>query len=505
MKSSGTVYLVGAGPGDAGLLTMRGAELIGRAQVLVYDALVNPDLLRLAPKDAEIIFGGKRAKDHAIPQEELNQLLVKKAKLGKTVVRLKGGDPYIFGRGGEEAEELAAEGIEFEVVPGVSSFIAGPNYAGIPVTHRECCSSFTVFTGHEEPGKTDSSLDWEFLAKFRGTKIMLMGVERLRPVVSQLLAAGMAPKTPVALVRWGTTARQQSIEGVLDNIADVVEKAGFAAPAVVVIGDVVKRRGTLNWFEKRPLHGKRVVVTRTREQASQLSKQLSEAGADVLEIPTIKIVAPSLREPMLEALAGLNTYEWIVFTSPNGVTSFFDSFFKAFEDLRDLGGARIAAVGPATAAKLKELRLKVDLMPEVYVAGKIAEAFKGYQDIENVSILLVRAQVATPELPAKLEEMGAIVDDVPFYQTVPETEDLTGAVARFEAEGADWITFTSSSTVENFHARFDLPALKKKWPKMKFISIGPETTKALKALKLTAHLEAEPHTIDGIVKTLKEA
>ena len=502
MKSSGKVYLVGAGPGDAGLLTMRGAELIARAEVLVYDALVNPELLKLAPKSAEIIYGGKRAKDHAIPQGELNQLLVKKAKTGKTVVRLKGGDPYIFGRGGEEAEELADAGIEFEVVPGISSFIAGPNYAGIPVTHRDCCSSFTVFTGHEDPDKAASSLDWDFLARFRGTKIMLMGVERIRPVTAQLLGAGMDAETPVALVRWGTTGRQKSIEGVLGNIADVVEKAQFEAPAVVVIGDVVKRRDRLNWFEKRPLFGKRVVVTRTRDQASQLSRKLIEAGAEVLEIPTIRIDPPTEREPMLEALASLNSYEWIVFTSPNGVSSFFEHFFKGFGDIRDIGGGRIAAVGPATAAKIQEMHLKVDLMPEAYVAGQIADAFKGYQDIENVQMLLVRAEVATPELPRKLEEMGAIVDDVPFYKTMPETEDLNGAAARFLEEGADWITFTSSSTVENFHARFDLPAMKKKWPKMRFASIGPETTKALKALKLTATREADPHTIEGLVDAL---
>src|SRR5436190_2833394 len=260
MKSKGMVYLVGAGPGDAGLLTMRGAELIARADVVVYDALVNPALLRMAPANAEIIYGGKRAKDHAIPQDELNQLLVSKAKEGKTVVRLKGGDPYIFGRGGEEAEALAQVKIPFEVVPGISSIVAAPNYAGIPLTHRNLCSSFTVITGHEDPTKDNSSLDWEPLAKMPGTKVVLMGVERIRQLAASLMAQGMAADTPVAMVRWGTTGRQQSIDGTLATIADRVAEAKFAAPAVTVIGDVVRLRNKLNWFEHPPLFGQRIVV-----------------------------------------------------------------------------------------------------------------------------------------------------------------------------------------------------------------------------------------------------
>ena len=312
----------------------------------------------------------------------------------------------------------------------------------------------------------------------------------------------MPPGTPVALVRWGTTGQQRSMEGTLESIAERVEQSGFSAPTVVVMGEVVRRRSKLNWFEKRPLFGKRVVVTRTREQSSQMSKRLAELGAEVLEMPTIKVVDPTQREAMVEALLGLNTYEWVVFTSPNGVRSFFDAFFKGFNDLRDFGGARIAAVGPATAAKINEFHLKVDLMPEAYVASKIAETFKGYQDIENVKILLVRAEVATPELPAILEEMGAIVDDVAFYKTVPETEDLTGAASKLEAEGADWVTFTSSSTVEHFNSKFDLAALKQRWPKIRYASIGPETTKALEKLHLRADAEADPHTIEGLVRVL---
>ncbi|HEY0455339.1 MAG TPA: uroporphyrinogen-III C-methyltransferase [Verrucomicrobiae bacterium] len=502
MKPKGTVYLVGAGPGDAGLLTLRGAELLARADVVIYDALVNPDLLRLAPKSAEIIFGGKRANVHAIPQEELNALLVTKAREGKTVVRLKGGDPYIFGRGGEEAEELADEQIPFEVVPGISSFVAGPNYAGIPVTHREHCSSFTVLTGHEDPGKNESSLDYAQLAKTPGTKIILMGVERIRQIAESLAANGMSIETPVGMVRWGTTGQQQTIQGTLGTIADIAAKNNFASPAVTVIGDVVKLRNKLNWFEHRRLFGQRIVVTRTREQASQLSRQLSDEGAEVLEIPTIKIEPPTNRQFVADALLGLGTYDWIVFTSPNGVTTFFDYFLKGFEDLRDLGPARIAAVGPGTAAKVRELHLKVDLMPEEYVSRKIAEAFAKFESIENLKILIARAEVANPDLPKALEEMGAIVDDVACYKTVPETDDRNGAAARLLDTGADWITFTSSSTVENFHARFNLPKLLQQFPKMRTLSIGPETSAALKALGLSPTVEAKEHNIDGMVKAL---
>ncbi len=503
MKSKGTVYLVGAGPGDAGLLTIRGAELLAAADVVVYDALVNPDLLSLAPKSAEIIYGGKRANAHAIPQEELNQLLVKKALEGKCVVRLKGGDPYVFGRGGEEAEELAAEKISFEVVPGISSTVAALNYAGIPITHREHCSSYTVITGHEDPTKKETEIDWAQLAKTSGTKVILMGVQKIREISQALIANGMNSETPVAMVRWGTTGQQKTIEGTLATIADVVAETKFSAPAITVIGDVVKLRKTLNWFEKRPLFGQRIVVTRTREQASQLSKQLLERGAEVLEIPTIKIIPPTKQRELAEALLELNSYDWLVFTSPNGVIAFFEYFFKAFEDMRDIGGVRIAAIGPATAAKLKELHLKVDLMPEEYVTKKIADAFKKFESIENLKILLLRAEVANLELPKKLEEMGAIVDDIACYKTVPETEDMNGAAAKLMESGSNWITFTSSSTVENFHARFDLSALLKKFPATKIASIGPETTKAISILGLKPTIEAKPHTIEGLVKALE--
>jgi uroporphyrinogen III methyltransferase / synthase len=501
---AGVVYLVGAGPGDAGLMTMRGAELLARADVVVYDALVNQDLLKLAPGEAEVIYGGKRAKNHAIPQEDLNALLVKKAKEGKIVVRLKGGDPYTFGRGGEEAEELGAAGVRFEVVPGVSSISAAPNYAGIPITHRDHCSSFTVITGHEDPTKSESNIDWALVAKDKGTKVILMAMERIGEIARTLISNGMSPETPVGMVRWGTTGRQTSIQGTLATIEKVIAENNFGAPAVTVIGNVVKLREKLNWFEKRRLFGQRVVVTRTREQASELSRQLQDLGADILEIPTIKIEPPAEKSDLKDALLGLHEYDWVVFTSPNGVTTFFDYFFKAFDDLRDIGGVKIAAVGPATAAKLKELHLKVDAMPDEYVSSKIAKALTDFESIDNLRILLMRAEVANRELPQELEALGAIVDDVASYKTVPETEDRNGAAAKMLEGGADWITFTSASTVENFHARFALPELLKRFPEMKIASIGPETTKAITALGLEPTAEAKPHNIAGLVKAIQK-
>jgi len=505
VKSTGKVYLVGAGPGDAGLLTLRGAELLRRAEVVIYDMLANPELLRLAPATAELISRGSRGTDAALSQDDLNALIVAKAKEGKVVIRLKGGDPYIFGRGGEEAEELVAANIPFEVVPGVSSIVAAPNYAGIPLTHREHASTFTVLTGHEDPDKETSDLDFEQIAKIPGTKVILMGLKRLKELTETLIARGLSPETPVAMVRSGTTGYQQSIEGTLATIPKIAAEKNITAPAITIIGNVVKLRPQLNWFERRPLFGKRVVVTRTREQASQLSQKLTEDGAEVLEIPTIRIEPSDRKQDIVDALLELNSYDWLVFTSPNGVTAFFDLFFKRFQDLRDIGGVKIAAIGPATAAKIKELHLQVDLMPEEALGTKIAEALNKYESVENLKLCLLRAQVANQELPEALQELGAIVDDIAIYKTVPETEDRTGTAAKLLASGADWITFTSASTVEHFHARFDLPKLMKQFPKIRLASIGPETSKAIRALDLTPTIEAKEHTIEGLTAALLKA
>jgi uroporphyrinogen III methyltransferase/synthase len=502
MKSKGFVYLVGAGPGDAGLLTMRGAELLRRADVVIYDALANPELLRLAPATAEFI---SRGKNMAMPQAEIIALIIAKAKEGKIVVRLKGGDPFVFGRGGEEAEALATEKIPFEIVPGVSSITAVPNYAGIPLTHRAHCSSFTVFTGHSDSADESTALRYDQIAKIPGTKVVLMGTENLADWAKSLVANGMSPQTPIAVIHRGTTGRQKTVAGTLATIAALAAKEKITPPALTVIGDVVKLRGKLNWFENRPLFGQRIVVTRRTEQAGSFAQRLTELGADVLEVPTIKITTPTEKDAIVDCLLELNSYDWLVFTSANGVTAFFDIFFRRFHDLRDIGGARIAAVGPATAAKLRELHLQVDLTPEEFTGRKIAEAFKKYQDIENVKMCLLRAEVANRDLPDSLQELGAIVDDIAIYKTLPETEDHGGACERLLTAGADWVTFTSSSTVEHFHARFDLPKLVKKFPKLKFASIGPETSKTLLALGLKPTVEAKDHTTDGLITSLLKA
>ena len=501
VKSKGAVYLVGAGPGDAGLLTLRGAELLRRADVVLYDALVNPDLLRLAPPSAEFIARGRNM---AMPQEEITALLIQRARAGKCVVRLKGGDPYIFGRGGEEAEALAAAKIPFEVVPGVSSIIAAPNYAGIPLTHREHCSSFTVFTGHENPADAKTDLRYEQIAKIPGTKVVLMGTDRLDDWTKSLVAHGMSPDTPVAMVRWGTMGRQKSVAGTLATIAALATRKKISPPVLAIIGDVVKLREKLNWFEERPLFGRRIVITRAREQAGSFAQRFAELGAEVLEVPTIKITGPTHRSDIVDALLELNAYDWLVFTSANGVTAFFDLFFKRFHDLRDLGGARIAAVGPATAAKLRELHLQVDLTPDEALGRKIAEALAKFESVENLKICLLRAEAASPDLPRALEEFGAIVDDIAVYRTVAETEDPAGAGADLLEHGADWVTFTSGSTVEHFHARFDLPKLAEKFPQLKLASIGPETSKTLVAAGVKPAVEAKEHTTDGLVAALQK-
>lgn len=502
MKAQGTVYLVGAGPGDPRLLTLRGAALLRRADVVVYDALVNPALLRLVPAAAERIL---RTQEQFPTQIELNALLVKHARAGRCVVRLKGGDPYVFGRGGEEAEGLAAAGVVFEVVPGISSVMAVPNYAGIPLTHRAHTSCFTVFTGHADPEQENGRLDWDQLAGVPGTKVILMGAERIGQVVDALRTRGVAATTPVAIIQSGTTGQQRTVTGTVGDIAAKAARAKLAAPAVIVIGEVVSLRSQLNWFERLPLFGRRVVVTRSQDQAAEFSELLEERGAEVLEVPCLKIAPPSRREVLIEAIGGLGSYDWLVFTSANGVTAFFEYFFLAFDDLRDLGALRLAAVGPGTAAKLQELHLKVDVMPKDHLGSKIATALAQFESLENLRILLLRAEVANPELPRQLEDLGAIVDDVAAYRTVAETEDANGHAARLRESGADWVTFTSGSTVEHFHARFDLPALRRRFPRLRLASIGPETTKALATLGLQPEVEAKTHTIPGLIAALEKA
>ncbi len=496
MSNSGTCYLVGAGPGDLGLVTLRAKECIELADVLVYDALSSPELLNWTKRDCEKIYVGKRAKDHSVPQDQINGIIVEKTKQGKNVVRLKGGDPMIFGRGGEEAAELAEAGVPFEIVPGISSTIAGPAYAGIPVTHRDHNTQLTIFTGHEDPTKGFSSVDYAQLAKAPGTKVFVMGVARLREICASFIENGAAPNTPIALIRWATTGSQKTIEGTLTDIADIAERVNFTSPAVAVIGDVVKERKKINWFENRPLFGKRIVVTRTREQAGELSKALRDLGADVVELPTIRIEPPEDQREFVELVTHAHEYDWLVFTSPNGVERFFDAFFIAFEDARSLGNPRIAAIGAGTAQKIREYRFAVDLIPERFVAEGLIDAFKK-EDIENLTMLWVKAAETRDVIGEGLTALGAIVDNCITYRTVPETEDPTGARARFEEEGADLITFTSSSTVDHF---FDLGI---DWPEgCAAASIGPVTSETLRKKGMKPAFEAPQHDIPGLVKAI---
>lgn len=499
----GLCSLVGAGPGDPGLLTIRGKECLSQAEVVLYDYLCNAELLRYVPATAEKIYVGKSAGKHALAQEEINTLLVEKTKAGHCVVRLKGGDPFLFGRGGEEAEALANAGLRFEIVPGVTSAIGGLAYAGIPVTHRSSNAQLTIFTGHEDPSKESSLLDYQALATTAGTKVMLMGVERLASITTSLITAGMDTATPVALVRWASTGRQETITGTVETIAAIAKEKKFSAPAIAVFGEVVHLRKKLNWFETRPLFGRRIAITRTREQASELISALRALGADAYELPTIRIEIVQKKEEQkafAEVIIDAHQYDWIVFTSPNGVTAFFEAFYKHHQDARSLGATRIAAIGPGTARKIQEYRFSVDLIPPQFVAESLLEELKKV-DVENLRILLPRASGAREFLATALEELGAIVDDIPVYDTMPELHDETGGLKRFCEEGADIITFTSGSTAEHFQTLLKKTGIE--FPSSCITaSIGPITSSVMQGLGMNVDLEAKQHDIPGMVEAI---
>lgn len=500
-KEKGKVYLIGAGPGDPGLMTLKGRDLIAGADCLVYDALVSPAMLTWVKPGCEKIYVGKRSGNHAMPQAEINELLVKCASQYTSTVRLKGGDPYVFGRGGEEALALHASGVAFEVVPGISSAIAGPACAGIPVTHRDFCTQFTVFTGHEGSMKSESTLDIPGIAAAKGTRVMLMGMSRLRETLSALMDAGLDGSVPAAAVQWAATGRQKSVCATVATLADAVTEAGISSPAVVVIGEVVSLAPRLDWRSKLPLAGKRIVVTRTREQASELSSLLEKQGADVIELPTIRIADPTDKRDFAEAVVDSPHYDWLVFSSPNGVRRFFNAFFAVYEDIREIGGARIAAVGPGTAAELKKFGLMVDVMPQKAVAEELIAEFdrKGdeFGGVANVTMLWVHGEQARRVIYDELMKRQAIVDECLAYSTVPETEDTAGAQQRLREEGADIITFTSSSTVRHFMA-LNIPIP----DGCRIASIGPVTTATLAEYGIKPDIEAVAHTIPSLVEAV---
>ncbi len=494
----GKVYLVGAGPGDPGLITVKGQQVLAEADVVVYDRLVDPELLLTAPATAERVFVGKERGRQELSQEGINQLLKERAQQGLTVVRLKGGDPFVFGRGGEEAQALAAAGIAFEVAPGVTSAIAGPAYAGIPLTHRGVATTFTVVSGSEDPSKPGASVPWKTLAQTGGTLVVLMGWASLEQVLESLKQGGLASSTPVALVQWGTWSRQKTVTGNLDNVIDRGREAGLAPPVVAVIGEVVNLRKELAWFDQRPLFGKRVLITRSRAQASRLRLLLSEAGAQPVELPTIEVEPLADFTQMDRALARIHEYQWVIFASVNAVESVFQRLESQGKDARHLGPVTVGAIGPATAKALAARGIRADFVPSRAVSEAVLQELK-QRDWKGVSVLLPAADIGRDELETGLAGWGARVERLAVYTNRP----VTGAAQRAKkafAEGIDVVTFTSSSTVSNLVNLLDgdrtgLDA--------SFIAcIGPVTANSARDLGLRVDLEAVEHTVDGLVDCL---
>ena len=506
MQHEGKVDLVGAGPGDPGLLTLRGRELLQQAEVVVYDYLANAKLLRHAPKDCIRIYVGKKGGGlHACTQEHINRLLVEHARAGRTVVRLKGGDPFIFGRGGEEIEELAAYGIAFEAVPGVTAASAAATYTGIPITHRRYTASVAFITGHEDPDKPLSNIDWNKLATGAGTLVIYMGIKNLPDIAQKLMAAGRRPETPAAVVRWASMPQQESVIGTLADIGDRVRAAAIKPPALVIVGEVVQARGCINWFEKRPLFGRRIVVTRTREQASALVSQLENLGADCLECPTIEVRELADYSQLDAALERLADFDWLLFTSPNTVQHFFRRLQQGGQDSRALYGLRIAAVGSSTAEALRPFGLRADFLPEKYTGEALAEALIASGFAQGQRFLLPQAAQAGKILPDKLRAAGATVMVVPAYETVPATEAGAELQAALDAGAVDCITFTSSSTVRNCFALLaceNEAALRQALARVRLAAIGPVTAKTIAEYGLPVAIMPERHTIADLVSAL---
>ncbi len=509
---AGVVYLVGAGPGDPGLMTARSLALIAGADAIYYDRLIPPGALDGAREDAELVYVGKAPGKPSVPQEEIGERLIEAAKEGKSVVRLKGGDPFVFGRGGEEGEALREAGIEFELVPGITAGVAASAYAGIPVTHRDDASAVAFITGHEDPEKEGSALDWEALARFPGTLVFYMGVKRLGDNAAALIAAGRNADEPAAAVERGTMEGQRTVVATLGTLAEAVAREEVKAPALIVVGPVVARRDSLAWLERRPLFGKRVVVTRARAQASGLAKTLRDLGAAVVELPAIRIEPTIESEEVRRAVARIGDYALIVLTSPNGVRLLFEAMREAGLDARALGspkrqqvgevgssaaenpGTTVAAIGPGTARALSRCGINADIIPERFVAESLVEALAKL-DVAGRKVLVARAAEARDVIPEHLEGRGAEVDVVALYETVREQPDAEAIEA---AQSADYVTFTSSSTVRNL-----TEALGDRFPKdARIVSIGPVTSEAAIEAGLEVDVEAERHDIDGLLAAL---
>lgn len=501
--SKGIVYLVGAGPGDLGLVTLRAKELIGRADVLVYDYLVHPELVKWTRPGCETVYVGKQAGCHTVVQEEIEALLVKHAGEGKTVVRLKGGDPFVFGRGGEEVRTLAKHGLAFEVVPGITAALAAGAYAGIPLTQRHTSSSLIILTGHEDPQKPELQIDWRSYGALRhATLAIYMGMGHLRHILAELAAGGLGPDTPAAVVQWASLGRQRSVAGTVATLAEAVEQAGLAAPAIILIGEVVRNHEAIDWFEHLPLYGRRVAITRTRDQNSELREKLEVLGAEVLELPLIRVTKDVSKEGLVEILAELGRYDWIVFTSANGVRFFFEEFFKGFDDVRALGGLRFACVGAATAREIERHHLKVECQPATATGESLADALIATGSLDHAKVIVVCGNLNRDILVKKLEAGRAIVDRLPLYRT--EKTDLASEPVAddFRQHGADAILFASSSAVQSFTEQAKGLKLAKGAKRPLAGSIGPQTSETMKKLGLPVDFTAKQPSLDALVEAL---
>jgi uroporphyrinogen III methyltransferase/synthase len=503
--TEGLVSLVGAGPGDPGLITAAGLDRLRRADVVVYDALAEPRLLGEAPEAAERVDVGKRARQHKLTQDEINALLIDRARGGLRVVRLKGGDPYLFGRGAEELTALAEAGVRGEMIPGITAGIAGPATAGIPITHRDYASTVTFITGHEDPAKPDSAVDYPALAALAqrgGTLGFYMGMGRLGTIARTLGEAGLDSDTPAAIVQWGTLPRQRSVKGTLATIADRAEQAGVGAPAIVVIGRVAGLdQPGLDFFTNRPLFGRRIVITRTRQQASALRQQLEALGAEVLEAPTIKLTPPDSWDAVDRALRGLGDYDWLVLTSANGVATLASRLQAVGLDARALAGVKLAAIGDATARALREqLAIEADLVPTRFVAESLAGELIEQQDIAGQRFLLLRADIARPTLPQKLREAGAEVTELTAYYTEVADALPDAVLDALRAGSVDWVTFTSASTARNLAALIGRESELMQRPRI--ASIGPITSDAVREQGWPVTIEAATSNIPGLVEAI---
>ena len=499
--SEGKVYLLGAGPGDPGLLTVRAREVLAAAHVVVYDYLANRGFLDFCSENAELIYAGKRGGQHTLSQEEINRILVDRAKQGNTVARLKGGDPYVFGRGAEEAEQVVDAGAAFEVVPGVTSAVAAPAYAGIPLTHRDYSSSVSLVTGHESADKGESALDWQALARSASTLVFFMGVKNLASIADNLLHAGLEGETPAALVRWGTTCRQRTLVDRLDGIACKAEEAGFAAPALLLVGGVVRLKERLDWFEKRPLLGRGVVVTRAREQASGLLRLFGDMGACCHQFPTIRISPLPEYDAVDRAALELADYKTVVFTSVNGVRHFFHRLRKLRMDSRAFGACRLAAIGPATADELRARGLEPDFVPGRYVAEEVVQGL--IQGGFDGPVLIPRAETAREVLPEELRQAGFGVHVLPVYRTELAHNDAPELLEAMQRGEVHYVSFTSSSTVHNFFQLVDPEQLRPFTEKgLRLACIGPVTEETLQEYGFTCQVRPERYTVSGLARAI---